>query len=133
MGRDVLSTMPGTWQPLINGDCDYLKIEQAGSTEVKSNKARQSSSPRRLFCIGPRISRAPSKCRCQDDALFVFCPVFKILNLCIGIPRADPHMANDSWVPAFSQMSYVLESKIWPELYYSENCPAASEAVTAGV
>lgn len=58
----------------------------------------------------------------QTDTFFVLCPVFDFEPM-IRIPRANPDTANDLLVPTFSQMSLVLESKIWPEWYYSEKLP----------
>ena len=62
--------------------------------------------------MGPRISTSPSKCRFHDDALFVVYLFFSFLNLCMGIPRANPDMANDLSVSVFHKcpMSHNLKS-----------------------
>lgn len=104
-------------------------MEPAGSSEEGSDRGGTVTG---ALLHRPRNSRTPSKCRLHDGTFFVFCPVFDFEPM-IGTRRANPDMANDLLVSAFSQMSIVLESNIWPESYYPGNCPDVLEAVIPGV
>lgn len=90
---NVLSTMPGTWQ--APSKCWRLLSEnRTGCLPRRSIWDWTVVSPcRRLHSaiwMGLGISRSPFKCQLHDDALFLFCQVFKFWAYAWGSQGRTP-------------------------------------------